>query len=174
MEENKIQILNSYYKCSCKRNNLCCINLLLFATVTVWILLPNWNFIACFLAKHCADQLLNVTCTLCYMYIYFYAPSFKETGGHIALGLSVCFYVHSIIWTMHARFLAHLSYSDHFHLSVHLCIHPSINIFKRLLLWSPWTDFAQISYGASLGWRNKRLLKWLRFIDQDDRHAHIW
>ena len=36
--------------------------------------------------------------------------------------------------------------------------------------------FAQISYGASLGRENKRLLKWSRFIDQDHdgRHAHIW
>ena len=35
-------------------------------------------------------------------------------------------------------------------------------------------NFAQISYGASLGWGNERLLKWSRFIDQDGRHAHKW
>ena len=46
--------------------------------------------------------------------------------------------------------------------------------FKGLLLWSLWANFAQISYGASLGWGNERLLKWSRFIDQDGRHAHIW
>ena len=51
---------------------------------------------------------------------------------------------------------------------------PSVNIFKRLLLWSRWANFAQISYGASLGWENERLLKWSRSVDQDGRHAHIW
>ena len=39
--------------------------------------------------------------------------------------------------------------------------------FKRLLLWSLWANFAQISYGASLGWGNERLLKWWWFNDQD-------
>ena len=39
------------------------------------------------------------------------------------------------------------------------CVHPSVNIFKRLLLWSRWANFAQISYGASIGWRNEILLK---------------
>ena len=38
------------------------------------------------------------------------------------------------------------------------CVHPSINIFKQLLFWSCWANFAQISYGASLGWGNERLL----------------
>ena len=46
--------------------------------------------------------------------------------------------------------------------------------FKLLLLWSLWANFAQISYGASLGWGNERLLKWSRLVDQDGRHAHIW
>ena len=50
----------------------------------------------------------------------------------------------------------------------------NIQNFKRLLLWSLLTNFAQISYGASLVWGNERLLKWSRFIDQDGRHAHIW
>ena len=50
----------------------------------------------------------------------------------------------------------------------------NIQNFKRLLLWSLWANFAQILYGASLGWGNERLLKWSRFIDQDGRHAHIW
>ena len=53
-------------------------------------------------------------------------------------------------------------------------VRPSVNIFKRLLLWSRWVNFAQISYGASLGWGNEKLLKWLRSIDQDGCHAHIW
>ena len=37
-----------------------------------------------------------------------------------------------------------------------------------------WASFARISYGASLGWGNERLLKWSRFVDQDGRHVHIW
>ena len=32
----------------------------------------------------------------------------------------------------------------------------------------------KISCGAFLGWGKERLLKWLRSIDQDGRHAHIW
>ena len=51
---------------------------------------------------------------------------------------------------------------------------PSINIFKRLLLWSRWANFAQISYGASLGWENETLLKWSRSFYQAGHHAHIW
>ena len=51
---------------------------------------------------------------------------------------------------------------------------PCVNIFKRLLLWSRWANFAQISYGTSLGWGNERLLKWSRYVDQDGRHAHTW
>ena len=39
-------------------------------------------------------------------------------------------------------------------------------------LWSLWANVAQILCGASLGWGNKRLLKWLRSIDQDGHHAH--
>ena len=50
----------------------------------------------------------------------------------------------------------------------------NIQNFKQLLLWSLLANFAQISYGASSGWGNERLLKWSRFIDQDGRHAHIW
>ena len=57
-------------------------------------------------------------------------------------------------------------------LSIRLWVCPSFNIFKRLLLWSHWANFAQ--YGASLGWGNKRMLKWARYIDQDGCHAHIW
>ena len=57
---------------------------------------------------------------------------------------------------------------------VRASVRPSINIFKRLLLWNRWANFAQISYGASLGWGNKKLLKWSWSIDQDGRHAHIW
>ena len=50
----------------------------------------------------------------------------------------------------------------------------SVNIFKRLLLWSRWANFAQISYRASLGRGNERLLKWSRSVDLDGRHVHIW
>ena len=50
----------------------------------------------------------------------------------------------------------------------------NIQNFKRLLFWSLWANFAQISYGASLGWGNERLLKWSRFIDQDGHYAHVW
>ena len=50
----------------------------------------------------------------------------------------------------------------------------NVQNLKRLLRWSLWANFAQISYGASLGWGNERLLKWSRLVDQDGRHAHIW
>ena len=50
----------------------------------------------------------------------------------------------------------------------------NIQNFKQLLLWSLWANFAQISYGASLGWENEKLLKWSRSVDQDGRHTHIW
>ena len=49
-----------------------------------------------------------------------------------------------------------------------------VKSFKRLLHWSLWANFVQISYGATLGWENKRLLKLSRSVDQDGRHAHIW
>ena len=63
-----------------------------------------------------------------------------------------------------------------------LCIYMSsihlngkiVKSFKRLLLRSLWANFVQISYGATLGWGNKRLLKLSRSVDQDGRHAHIW
>ena len=50
----------------------------------------------------------------------------------------------------------------------------NVQNLKQLLLWSLWANFAQISYEASLGKGNKRLLKWSRFVDQDGRDAHIW
>ena len=53
-----------------------------------------------------------------------------------------------------------MSYCDHFSSVVRPYVHPSVNIFKRLLLWNRWANFAQISYGASLGWGNEKLLKW--------------
>ena len=70
--------------------------------------------------------------------------------------------------------LAHLSYAQDELLWSLFIRRPSVYIFKRLLLWSPWANFTQISYGASLGWGNEKLLKWSLSIDQDGRHAHIW
>ena len=61
------------------------------------------------------------------------------------------------------NFLAGLSYAqDELLWSLFircLCICLSINIFKRLLLWSLWANFTQISYGASLGWGMKDCYK---------------
>ena len=37
-----------------------------------------------------------------------------------------------------------------------------------------WANVVQISFGASLGQGNERLLKWLWSIDQDGQHAHTW
>ena len=48
-----------------------------------------------------------------------------------------------------------MSYSDHSLSVVCPSVHLSVNIFKWLLLWSRWANFAQISYGASLGWGTK-------------------
>ena len=50
----------------------------------------------------------------------------------------------------------------------------NVENFKQLLLWSLWTNVAQILCGVPLGWGNERLLKWSLSIDQDGRHAHIW
>ena len=86
-----------------------------------------------------------------------------------------------VYYVILSEFLAHLSSAQDELLwslfiprpSVHLFVCLSVNIFKRLFLWSRWASFAQISYGAALGWGNERLLKWTRFVDQDGRHAHI-
>ena len=92
-------------------------------------------------------------------------------------------------------FLAHPEHSDHFLSVVSSSVRPltfsndfflrrgqvcfpvylygkNVQNFKRLLLWSLWADVAQISFEASLGQGNERLLKWLPSIDQDGRHAH--
>ena len=52
-------------------------------------------------------------------------------------------------------------------------VRPSVNIFKRLLLWSHLANFVQISFGTSLEWGNERLLKWSRSVGQDGRHVYI-
>ena len=39
---------------------------------------------------------------------------------------------------------------------------------------SEWANVAQISFGASLGQGNERLLKWLWFIDLDGHDTRIW
>ena len=94
-----------------------------------------------------------------------------------SLKLCMCFWYNSFV-----TFLAVLSSAQDELLwslfvhrpSVRASMHPSVIIFKRLLLWSRWASFAQVSYGASLGWGNERLLKWLQFVHQDGRHADIW
>ena len=35
----------------------------------------------------------------------------------------------------------------------------NVQNFKQLLLWSLWANFAQISYGASLGWGERKIAK---------------
>ena len=71
-----------------------------------------------------------------------------------------------------------MSYSDHFLSVVRPCVcpvvRPSDNTFQTTSPLRPLNQFAQISYGASLGQWNKRLHKWSRSVDQNGRHAHIW
>ena len=50
----------------------------------------------------------------------------------------------------------------------------NVEDFKRLLLWSLLANVAQIFCGASLGWGNEILLKWLWSIDKVGCHIHIW
>ena len=47
----------------------------------------------------------------------------------------------------------------------------NVQNFKQLLLRSLWANFAQILYGAFLGWGNEKLQKWSWSVDQDGRHA---
>ena len=51
---------------------------------------------------------------------------------------------------------------------------PHVENFRRILLWSLWANIAESSFVASMGQGNESLLKWLRSIDQDGRHARIW
>ena len=50
----------------------------------------------------------------------------------------------------------------------------SSTLFKHLLLRNHWANQSQISYGASMRWRNESLLKCSWSHDEDGRHAHIW
>ena len=58
-------------------------------------------------------------------------------------------------------FLAHLSYAQDELLWSLFVLLPSLRplTFSRLLLWSPRANFAQISYGASLGWGERKIAK---------------
>ena len=64
--------------------------------------------------------------------------------------------------------------------SLCICMRPiylygkNVENYKRYLLWRHQANVVQISSWASLRQGNKRLLKWLRSIDQDGRHARIW
>ena len=66
-----------------------------------------------------------------------------------------------------------MSYSDSFLFVVHLCIRP-LTFSNDFSSETAEPIFAQISYGASLGWGNERFLKWLRSFDKDGPHAHKW
>ena len=63
--------------------------------------------------------------------------------------------------------------------SLCICISPihlygkNVKNFKELL-WSRLANVAQISYWASLGRGNERLLKWLWSIDKGGRHAYLY
>ena len=59
-----------------------------------------------------------------------------------------------------------MSYSDLFCPS-------SVRAFKFSNDFSSKASIAQISYEASLGWWNERLLKLFRSVDQDGHRAHI-
>ena len=50
-------------------------------------------------------------------------------------------------------------------MSIMITFHPSVNIFKRLHLWNLWANFAQISYGASLGWGGWKIAKMVAVHD---------
>ena len=67
-----------------------------------------------------------------------------------------------------------MSYYDHFSSVVHPCVRVSVRPCVRPLTFSNDFSSAQISYGASIGWGNEKLLKWSRSVDQDGRHAHIF
>ena len=71
-------------------------------------------------------------------------------------------------------FWAHLSRRLRGELLVYEWLCPSVNIFKHLLLWNNHANWTQISYGDSLGWRNKSLFKWSWSHGQGGRNAHIW
>ena len=45
---------------------------------------------------------------------------------------------------------------------------------SHLLLWSCWANWSELSYGASIGWRNNDSFKQLGSHDQDGRHACMW
>ena len=99
------------------------------------------------------------------------AESWHRSSGKRGLPKLLKWWLHVDIWPFHGKVkFASLSIC----ISPNICLGKMLRISKGLLLWIRWADVAQISWGASLGQRNERLLKWSWFVNQDGHHAHIW
>ena len=66
-----------------------------------------------------------------------------------------------------------MSYSAHFLSDVRLSVHP-LTFSNDFSSEATEPILLKFHNGASLGWGNKSLLKWLQYVEQDGHHAHIW